>query len=431
MPSSLMSIADKARSARQHRFENLSSMVHAAALRESYRKLNRRSATGVDGVTYAQYGQHLHAHLTALHERLKQDRYRSKHVRRVYIPKASGGQRALGIPALEDKIVQQTVADILTAIYDNDFLPSSYGYRPGRGAHAAVKDLHGALRFGNYHYVVEADIRDYFGSIDHDMLLKMLSERLADRRFLGLIRTWLRAGILERDGRVVHPGSGTPQGGVISPILANIYLHHVLNRWFAAVRPLFRGQAKLWVYADDFVAAFEHEDDAQRFYRTLGKRLAKFNLQVAPEKTRLLHFSREQPEQSEAFSFLGFEFRWVRSARDGTPWIKHSTDRKKMQRSVQNIKQWCRRRAHIGARMLIEGLNRKLRGYDQYYGVYGNMDQLTKLRRIIRRIVFTCLNRRSQKRSYTWQGFRSMLRHCPLCPPQIHHFWWSGTNATR
>ncbi len=266
MPTSLEAIAKKAKDQPSYRFRDLSREINEELLRECWRKLNKRSAVGVDGVSYREYDGDLDSNLTDLIDRLKRGAYKAKLVRRHYIPKGNGKQRPLGIPSTEDKLLQYAVAQILSAIYEQDFFPCSYGYRPKVGAKDAVDDLQRNLNFGPFHWVVEADIRGFFDNIDHDHLVAMLEERIDDERFIRLIRKWLKAGVLDTDGQVLHPVTGSPQGGIVSPILANIYLHHVLVKWFEeTVKHHCNGRATLCVYADDFVCAFENEVDARRF----------------------------------------------------------------------------------------------------------------------------------------------------------------------
>jgi group II intron reverse transcriptase/maturase len=296
-----------------------------------------------------------------------------------YIPKESGKERPLGIPALEDKLVQLACAKLLVAIHERDFLDSSYGYRPGRGAKDAVRDLTYDLQHGVYGYVVEADVKGFFDHMDHDWLLRMLKERIDDRAFLGLIRKWLKAGVLERDGTVIHPQTGTPQGGTISPVLANVYLHYVLDLWFERVAKAHcRGEALLCRYADDWVCAFRYRDDAERFYRTLPKRLAKFGLEVAAEKTRCLRFSRFHPGMERRFAFLGFEFYWLED-RKGVPRVKRRTARKRLQAVCRRIMTWIKENRHLAEREFLRGLSRRLRGHYNYYGVHGNWQSLNRL----------------------------------------------------
>jgi group II intron reverse transcriptase/maturase len=382
--------------------------------------LNKAAASGVDGVTAAAYAANLQANIEALAERLKSKRYRAKLVRRVYILKENGKQRPLGIPALEDKLVQAACARLMTAIYEQDFLDSSYGYRPGRGAGDAVKDLTFDLQYGNYGYLVEADVQGFFDHLDHDKLLAMLSLRIDDRAFVGLIRKWLKAGILEPEGHVVHPDSGTPQGGIVSPVVANAYLHYVLDLWFEkVVKPRCTGEALLCRYADDWVCAFRFREDAERFYRVLPKRLEKFNLRLAPDKTRLLRFSRFHPSMRRRFTFLGFEFFW-KEDRKGTPRVMRRTARKRLQGACRRIKEWIQSSRHLLARDFFDGLNRRLRGHYNYYGVHGNSRSLYRFFDWAKQCTFKWLNRRGGKRrSFTWGRFTQLLELVQIAKPRI------------
>ncbi len=308
MQTSLRGIANRAATHKEHRFRNLSGLLNEINLAWCFKFLRKDAAPGADRVDVLDYQQELESNIRNLVERLKGQRYRAKLVRRRYIPKPNGKMRPLGIPATEDKLLQVAVAKILEAIYEQDFLDSSYGYRPNRSPKAASQDLARTLLIGKYCWVVEADIRGFFDTIDHQWMIKMLEERIEDKPFLRLIRKWLRAGILETDGQVVHPVTGTPQGGIVSPVLANIYLHYALDLWFARrIKPRCQGEAMIIRFADDFVCTFQYRSDAESFYRDLGERLGKFGLKVAPDKTRILRFCRFDLNGSGRFDFLGFE----------------------------------------------------------------------------------------------------------------------------
>ncbi|MGH8716759.1 MAG: group II intron reverse transcriptase/maturase, partial [Burkholderiales bacterium] len=372
----LRGIANKAKVDKRHRFRDLYRCLDADFLLDGWQDLNKSAASGVDGVTAAAYEEDLQANIQALVGRLKSKRYRAKLVRRKYIPKENGKERPLGIPALEDKLVQLACAKLLTAIYEQDFLSCSYGYRPERSALDAVCDLTFDLQYGVYGYVVEADVKGFFDHMSHDWLLKMLGLRIDDRAFLRLIRKWLKAGILETDGEVIHPETGTPQGGGISPVLANVYLHYALDLWFEnVVKPHCQGEALLCRFADDWVCAFRYQEDAERFYQVLPKRLEKFNLEVAPEKTRLMRFSRFHPSRKRRFTFLGFEFYWNKD-RQGVPRVQRRTARKKLQTVCRRIKEWIRTHRHLPGRVFFQRLNIRLQGHYNYYGVRGNSHSL-------------------------------------------------------
>jgi group II intron reverse transcriptase/maturase len=324
--------------------------------------------------------------------------------------------RPLGIPALEDKIVQGACVILLNAIYEQDFLPFSYGYRPMKDPRVAISELTFQLQYGVYGYLVEADIRGFFDNMDHDWLLRMLSHRINDKAFIHLIRKWLKAGILEEMGEVVHPQTGTPQGGVISPVLANLYLHYALDLWFEkAVKPQIRGEAIICRFADDFVCAFRFKDDAEKFFRILPKRLIKFGLEVSPEKTQILRFSRFHPTMRRRFTFLGFEFYW-NNDRKGIPRVQRRTSRKKLQGILRNITEWIRKNRDLPERKFFQVINAKLRGHYNYYGVRGNSNSLWYYYYRVIDICFKWLNRRSQRRSYTWERFKCNLK-------EYYHIW--------
>jgi len=419
MPTSLRGIAKRARRDRKARFGNLYGLLNQENLRGCFYQLRRSAAPGVDRVTFAEYERELDANLADLVGRLKEKRYRAKLVRRKYIPKANGKLRALGIPALEDKLLQRAAAQVLEAIYEQDFLDCSWGYRPGRGAREASRVLADRLYAGSTGWVVEADIRGFFDSISHAWMLRMLKERVKDGAFLRLIGKWLKAGVLEEDGKVVHPVTGTPQGGIISPVLANIYLHYVLDLWVEhRVKKESQGEVMMMRYADDFVCAFQHREDAVRFEQDLAKRLGKFGLAVAPEKTRTLPFNRCKPESNEAFEFLGFEFRWVRR-RTGRMGVKRRTSPKKLRGSVRAFAEWIRGNRCSRVTTMMKALSRKLRGYWNYYGVRGNSESMSCFYYQCLQRLFKWLNRRSQKRSYTWDGFLTMLRNFAIPMPRI------------
>src|SRR5918994_8017847 len=291
--TSLLGLANKAKSDKRHRFRNLYRELNEQLLQDSWRLLRKDAALGVDRVSAAEYEANLEGNIKQLVERLKRKRYRARLVRRHYIPKGNGGMRPLGIPATEDKLLQLAVKRLLEAIYEQDFLSCSYGYRPLVGARAAVDELRVKLQFGGYHHLVEADIKGFFDHLSHQWLMRMLAERIDDEPFLRLIKKWLKAGVLDTDGKVLRPEGGTPQGGIISPLLANVYLHYALDLWFEKVfQRSCGGGALMHRSADAFVCGFGREEEAQRFYSELEERLRKFGLKLATEKTRVIPFSR-------------------------------------------------------------------------------------------------------------------------------------------
>ena len=308
---------------------------------------------------------------------------------------------------------------VLESIYEQDFLDCSYGYRPHRGAKDAVADLTFQLQFGKYGYVVEADIKGFFDNIDHDHLLEMLSRRINDKPFLNLIRKWLKAGVLEPDGMVIHPETGTPQGGIISPILANIYLHEALDKWFAqTVKPRMKGMAFLYRYADDWVCGFQYEEDANRFYRVVPKRLGRFGLELELSKTRIVRFSRFHPSYSRMINFLGFEIFWA-SDRKGRPRVMRRTARKKYLACVKRTAEWIRKYRGIAKWKFFAALTMKLNGHYNYYGVQGNSRALWSFYRKVVDLLYKWLNRRSQRKSLSWTKLNRLLVNVELPKPRI------------
>jgi len=419
MPTFLQGIAKKAQEQPKHRFGSLYELLNETFLKECWRDIRKDAAYGVDRVSAQEYERNLEGNIHNLVERLKRKQYRAKLVRRQYIPKGDGKLRPLGIPAVEDKLLQLAVTRILQAIYEQDFLRCSYGYRPNVGALNAVDWLTIKLQFGRYNFVVEADIKGFFDNINHEWMIRMMEERIEDGAFLRLICKWLKAGVLDTDGQVLHPATGTPQGGIVSPILANVYLHYVLDLWFhRVVKPRCRGEACLIRYADDYVCAFQYQADAERFYQELGQRLGKFGLELSAEKTRVISFSPHQALGRTSFDFLGFEFRWGKD-RAGKPHLKRRTSRKKLRNSLKQFTEWCKVECRYRHRDLFRELNAKLRGYYNYYGVHGNYASLNQFYNSAMRILFKWLNRRSQRRSYNWTGFRELLQYFQVEQPRI------------
>src|SRR6266581_64472 len=418
-PTSLRAIARKAQQDKRHRFGGLYRLLNQQSLRSCFYQLRKTAAPGVDGVTFKIYERNLEENLRQLVQRRKNKSYHAKLVRRKYIPKGEGKGRPLGIPALEDKLVQWAVAQILSALYEADFLPCNQGYRPQMGAQEAARQLAEVLTKGRIEFVVEADIRGYFEHIQQSWLLKMLAHRIADGALLGLIVKWLKAGILEEDGKIVHPVTGTPQGGSVSPVLANVYLHYVLDLWFEhKVRKANQGQSYLIRYADDFVCGFGYRHEAQRFVGQLQERLNKFGLEVAPDKTQMMRFGRGAGPHNGRFDFLGFEFYW-RLSRRGRPLVQRRTGRKRLRKSVAAFTEWIRRCRHQKLPKTRTTLASKYRGYWNYYGVRGNSKSLEQFFQQTRRILFKWLNRRSQKKSYTARGFERFLRRFQIPRPRI------------
>lgn len=417
--TSLRGIARSAKHNADHRFGNLYGEIDYALLKMAWDRLNKRSMVSDTDLTIKGYAVNLSDNLENLLERLKSKRYKTKLVKRRYIAKDNGKKRPLGIPALEDKIVQKAASMLLEAIYEQDFKECSYGYRPKRSAKDAVNELTFNLQYGRFGYIVEADIKGFFDNIDHDKLLEMLGKRINDKAFLNLIRKWLKAGILEPEGMIIHPDTGTPQGGIISPILANIYLHIVLDKWFEEViKPRLKGKALIYRYADDFVCAFQFKEDVERFFKVLPKRMRKYGLELERSKTSVLRFSRFHPSRKRTFHFLGFEFYWFPD-RKGTPRVKRRTSPKKQRAALQRIRTWLKKSRHLAKKEFFATLKKKLIGHYNYYYVRGNSCSVYAFYKQVVNFTFKWLNRRSQHKSYNWKQFDRVLTWVKLPKPKL------------
>jgi len=417
--TSLRGIANKAKKDKGYRFGNLYGELNESLLTEAWRRQNKRAAGGVDRVSARDYEKDLNGNIGKLAGRLKAKRYRARLIRRHYIPKGDGRERPIGIPVVEDKLLQAGAAEILEAIYEQDFLPESYGYRRGVGAKDAVGELTFKLQYGCFGYIVEADVKGFFENLDHEWLIRMLRKRIHDEAFIGLLKKWLKAGVMEPEGKVIHPVTGSPQGSVISPVLANVYLHYVLDLWFEkVVKPRCRGKVLLCRYADDWVCAFQYREEAERFYRVLPKRLSKFHLEVAAEKTRLLRFSRFHPGPRRRFAFLGFEFYWDLDRR-GERRLMKRTDRKKLRGSLRRFTDWVKCHRHYPNKRLFGELNAKMRGYYNYYGVPGNSRWLKVFYEEAMKILYKWLNRQSRKHRMNRRRFDRLLELFQVPEPRL------------
>lgn len=415
----LRAIAEKAYKDKHHRFGDLYRWLNQDVLRLGFYRLRKDAASGVDGVSFEEYEKDLEVNLADLEGRLRRRAYRARLVRRKYIPKGNGKLRPLGILVLEDKLVQMVATQILLAIFEVEFLPCSYGYRPGVGAHDALQALTRELQFGRYHFVVEADIKGFFDHVRWEWLERMLARRIADGAFLNLIRKWLRAGVLEEDGRVIHPQMGTPQGGIISPVLANIYLHYALDLWFErVVRSKQQGRCWMIRYADDFVACFEYRHEAIGFEQALPERLGKFGLEVAKDKTKTLRFGRNGGPHNGRFDFLGFEFYWEPD-RKGQPRVKRRTATKKHLAARQRLRDWIKTHRHEKLPCLMRRLKAKLDGTWNYYGLIGNYRRMKQLHEEAVCSLYKWLNRRSQRHSLKWRGITRLLERFQVRAPRI------------
>lgn len=426
----LQQIAELARSAPEMAFTTLAHHMDMDWMLEAHRRTRKNGAVGVDGQTAAAYEEHLQENLQRLLGRAKSGTYRAPPVRRVYIPKGTRGDtRPIGIPTFEDKVLQRAVVMLLEAVYEQDFLHCSYGFRPGRSAHQALDALWQQLMNMQGGWVLEVDIRKFFDTMNHNHLRVVLRRRVRDGVLLRLIGKWLNAGVLE-SGRVSYPDAGSPQGGVVSPILANAYLHEVLDTWFArVVQPRLKGRACLIRYADDAVMVFTEESDARRVLNVLPKRFGKHGLTLHPEKTRLVSFHRPrrgvgkgdvQRSQPDTFDLLGFTHYWGVS-RKGNWVVKRKTAKDRFARALRSLAHWCRIHRHLPIPEQWEALNSKLRGHFGYYGIVGNARCLERFRNQAERVWQKWLSRRSDRARIPWDRFGLIKARYPLPPVVLRH----------
>ena len=388
--------------------------------------LKRKAAAGIDGVSYDQYEEKLSGNIEQLIIRMKKWSYRPQPVKRVYIPKSNGKKRPIGIPALEDKIVQMCITRILTSIYETDFLDVSYGFRPLRNCHDAIERLDYMLKWNRVNYVIDADIKGFFDNMNHKWMIRMLEERIGDKHLLRLIKRFLRNGYLE-EGKEYEKTEGTPQGGILSPILANIYLHYALDLWFGRiVKRHTEGFTGMVRYADDYIICTQYKKEAERIMGALKKRLGKFKLELSEEKSKLLRFGKYAPEKAkregrkaETFDFLGFTH-YCSKDRKGNYKVGHKTMRKRYIQKVKELKIWLRAVRNIKVKEWWGRLIAKLRGHYQYYGISGNIRSLESFHQEVRRLLYKWLNRRSQKRSFNSKSFQLYLERYPLPRPKIY-----------
>lgn len=420
----LRRIAELAREDRTRVFTSVAHAIDLEWMKEACRRTRKDGAAGVDGCTWADYATNLEANLDALAVKIRAGTYRPPPVRRAYIPKASGGERPIGIPSFEDKIAQRAVAMLLEAIYEQDFMPYSYGFRPGRSAHQALEELQRRPTYWKRCWVIDADIQSFFDTIDHTKLRSILDQRVRDGVIRTLVDRWLNAGVLEQ-GRITRPDEGTPQGGVISPLLANVFLHEVLDRWVEHdVQPRLRGAIRCLRYADDFVVLFKSEDHARRVMAVLPKRFARFGLKLHPKKSRLLSFDSpelgtERAQRERSFDFLGFTHFWVRS-RKGRWVVKQRTAKSRFARGLKALKARCRKMRHLTLDEQHEAMCRMLRGHFNYYGITGNGDALGRYRSAAIRIWGRSLARRNNRR-FAWRRLLPLLERFPLPMPRPIH----------
>ncbi len=423
----LRCISEKAKQDPTLHFTSLAHLLTVEMLGEAYQRLRKDASPGVDGLTAQEYEQDLEGNLQDLHRRLREGRYCAQPLRRVYIEQ-EGKLRPLGIPSLEDKIVQKAVALVMEAIYERDFLPCSYGYRPSRGSQDALNAVFRAIVLGKVNYVLDVDIKSYFDNIVREHLMEFIQWRIKDPSLLRLISKWLHVGVLE-DGRLLPTTKGTPQGAVISPVLANVYLHYVLDAWMdKEVKPRLRGEMYLIRYTDDFIVCFQYRGDAKRVASVLRERLASYGLELSEEKTRLLTFGRfaEQDLRRQGqgkpptFDFLGFTHICARG-RNGKFTVHVRTARKRLRRAMQQVAEWCQVHRHLSVGDQHQALSRALQGHYAYYGRRSNMQSLQRFFWFVQRTWYRWLRRRSQRQSLTWAAYDHLLSRYPLPTPRIVH----------
>jgi RNA-directed DNA polymerase len=427
MSTEINRLSELAKEDPKRQFFSIAHLITPEKMYAAFLNLRKDASAGVDGVTYEEYEKDAARNIRELQQRLKDGKYRAQPLRRVYIPKENGKQRPISIPALEDKLVQKVMVEILNAIYEQDFLDSSYGFRPGRGAHQALDEVGRVICTRPTGWILELDITSYFDTIVREQLIEMIEKRISDDSVLRLIRKWIQVGVIE-EGRLLVSETGVGQGQPISPILANILLHYVLDEWFEeVVKPRLKGEAHEIRYADDAILCFEHKEDAEKVLSVLPKRFAKYGLTLHPEKTRLIEFgryamgnARRQGRKPQTFDFLGFTYTCARS-RKGKFAVHVRTMRKRLRRGLNAVSEWCRKHRHDPVNGQQKTLNAKLRGHYQYYGRRTNYRSLWQFYRRVLRIWRHWLSRRTRGRWLTWERFAELLRQHPLSRPRIMH----------
>jgi RNA-directed DNA polymerase len=429
MSTELDRISELAKEDPKRQFFSIAHLITPAALYAAFRGLRKKASAGVDGVTYQRYEKDAARNIQQLHERLKGGKYRAQPLRRIYIPKENGKERPISIPSLEDKIVQKATAEVLNAIYEQDFLECSYGFRPGRGPHHALDEVRRIIITKPTDWILELDITAYFDTIVREQLMEMIEKRVLDGSVLQLIRKWIKIGVID-EGRLLVSATGTGQGQTISPLLANIYLHCVLDEWFEQeVKPRLKGTAHEIRFADDAVMCFQYREDAEKVMAVMPKRFAKYGLTLHPEKTRLVKFGRYAEEHAKrqgknpsTFDFLGFTHICSRSRR-GKFTVHVKTMKKRLRRGLKAIAEWCRENRHVPVEEQQKTLNAKLRGHYQYYGRPTNYRSILQFFRRVVGVWRKWLNSRTRGKWLTWKIYNEILRRHPLLLPWITHTW--------
>jgi len=420
-----LQIAERARKFKGEALHNLHHFIDASFLQESYQKLNKKSAGGIDGKSWQQYGLELPERCESLLGEFKSGRYKAPALRRVYIPKDKHGHRPIDIATMEDKVLQESVRKVMEPIYEEDFKMFSYGFRPGRSQHQAIEYMFQKVSFERMHYIIDADIKNYFGSINHGILRGFLDKRVKDGVIRRMIDKWLKAGIME-SGNIDYPEQGTKQGSVISPLLSNIYLHYVLDEWFLEqIQPLLKGKSFIVRWADDFILGFTDKSDAERVMEVLQKRFAKYELTIHPEKTRLIDLNSQRGGSGRSFDFLGFTH-YLGKSRKGYKVLKRKTSSKSMTKAVVRFNEFIKCNRHLRLHELIVAINVKLRGHYSYFGYTFNFSGIFKLFRAVQRILFKWLNRRGGDPKWKWDRFSLLINVWdPLLKPFIFHSYAS------
>lgn len=409
----LLRITEISKNNPKEKFTSIYHLINEDMLMMCHKELDGNKATGIDNVTKREYAENLENNIKELVNRLRNKAFIPAPAKRVNIPKANGKTRPLGIAIYEDKIVQLALKKIIEAIYEPKFLECMNGFRPNKGCHTAIKQLSDNIERRKVGYIVDADIKGFFNNIDHNWLMKCLEQHIQDPNILKLVKRFLKAGIIE-NGTYSKTEVGTPQGSILSPVLANIYMHYVLALWFEKkVKPNVRGEAHITIYADDYVCGFQYRDVAELFFnKLLPERLAKFNLQLEPSKTRLIEFGRFAEERRkgkrpETFDFLGFTF-YCGKNRNGKFNVKKKTSRKKYISKIKEYNEWCKNNRHLKVKDLINKTNIKLQGHYRYFGIEDNYRMIKAYKEEVRKLIFKWLNRRSQRKSCSWEKFGSM-----------------------
>ena len=424
-------IAEHAKRNRTMKFMSIAHLLNADFLLSCFKSLNRNKATGIDNVTWYEYNANLYENIERLVERLKSKSYTPIPAKRVYIPKGDGKRRPLGISAIENKIVELGIKRILESIYEQDFSNQSFGFRPERSCHHALKEIHQLVTYNPTNHIVEADIKGFFDNVNHDLLMEALGIRISDKSMLMLIEKFLKAGYID-DGLLVTSEKGTPQGSILSPILANVFLHYVLDYWFEnTVKTITRGFCEIVRYADDFVCTVQYIDDAIKIERMLVERFNKLKLEIHPDKSKRITFGRfesqsakKQGRRPNTFTFLGITHYCTKSRRGGFK-IGRKTCRKKFREKCNKLKAWIKKNRHLPIRVFWDGLAVRLRGHYQYYGVSENSKSIDRFYRVMIKSVHKWLNRRSQRGRMTWQKLNDYLNYYPLPRPSIKHSFYT------